>query len=544
MKALTFEEVEKALRGLKNGRTGSDDGLVAEMLKTAHQGLIEVLVLFFNDILQEVLDTPDSWKKVKVKVIFKKGDPELPKNYRPISIIPVLAKVYSTILYNRIKDDMDKRLAEEQYGFIRGRGCADAVHILRAIIEKSAEWGEQLWVATLDVEKAFDRVHHANLFESLVDGKVDASIIGALRRLYANMRASVVLGDGQESRGVNVQRGVRQGDPLSPLLFNLILNQVLEEVRTIWETRGYGTNVGSTLRGRRLTHVAFADDMTLVSRSWLSMKRMVLTLREALARRGLALHPAKCKVQTNISELQQRGSINLDDGFSIEVLEVGASLELLGTSLNLDDATGHEVNNRIASAWRMFWSMKPLLMNRKVSIIRRLRLFDATVGSCATWCCESWTLRAAELRKMETARRSMLRKIVITIRSDAEEWVDWIIRATHRALEWSTRAGVRVWGMLHHSRKWAWAGHVARSGSDTLLYRVTAWRDSTWQEMCKQQGIQRETRPSTRRWMKWEDALRRFCAAHFLTNWMDVAHSWETWKQLESDFVSWSLNAA
>jgi hypothetical protein len=192
MKALTFEEVEKALRGLKNGRTGSDDGLVAEMLKTAHRGLIEVLVLFFNDILQEGLDTPDSWKKVKVKVIFKKGDPELPKNYRPISIIPVLAKVYSTILYNRIKDDMDKRLAEEQYGFRRGRGCADAVHILRAIIEKSAEWGEQLWVATLDVEKAFDRVHHANLFESLVDGKVDASIIGALRRLYANMRASVV----------------------------------------------------------------------------------------------------------------------------------------------------------------------------------------------------------------------------------------------------------------------------------------------------------------------------------------------------------------
>ena len=331
---------------------------------------------------------------------------------------------------------------------------------------------KQLWFATLDVEKAFDRVHHASLFESLVDGKVDASIIGALRRLYANMRASVVLGDGQESRGVNVQRGVRQRDPLSPLLFNLVLNQVLEEVRTIWETRGYGTNVGATLRGRRLTHVAFADDMTLVSRSWLSMKRMVLTLREALARRGLALHPAKCKAQTNISELQQRGTINLDDGFSIEVLEVGASLELLGTSLNLDDATGHEVNNRIASAWRMFWSMKPLLMNRKVSIIRRLRLFDATVGSCATWCCESWTLRAAELRKMETARRSMLRKIVITIRSDAEEWVDWIIRATHRALEWSTRAGVRVWGMLHHSRKWAWAGHVARSGSDTWLYNI------------------------------------------------------------------------
>ena len=153
-----------------------------------------------------------------------------------------------------MRDVMDSKLADEQFGFRKGRGCSDAIHILRVVIEKSAEWGEQLWIATLDVEKAFDRVHHSSLFEALIAGKVDASVVAALSRLYADLWASVELWPGEESRTFQVQRGVRQGDPLSPSLFNLVLNQVLEEVRSAWRRRGYGTNVGASFRGERLTH--------------------------------------------------------------------------------------------------------------------------------------------------------------------------------------------------------------------------------------------------------------------------------------------------
>jgi hypothetical protein len=75
---LTTDEVDKALRMLKNGRTGADDGLVAEMLKTDHRGLIDALAAFLDDIFQNKLEAPDEWRQVKLKVIFKKGDPELP----------------------------------------------------------------------------------------------------------------------------------------------------------------------------------------------------------------------------------------------------------------------------------------------------------------------------------------------------------------------------------------------------------------------------------------------------------------------------------
>ena len=263
------------------------------------------------------------------------------------------------------------------------------------------------------------------------------------------------------------------------------------------------------------------------------MKRMLESLRVALLARGLSLHPSKCKLQTNDLSQEERGPTYISDGLVVEILERDENLELLGTSLSLADVTGQEFGHRIDSAWRMFWGMKPLLLNERASIRRRLRLFDATVGSCATWCCESRSPRAAELRQLETARRTMLRKIVGIRRAPEEDWVDWIKRATHKALDWALRAGVRDWNLWHYQRKWAWAGHVARSSTSTWLYRVSTWRDADWQACNADSGSLRLFRPSARRWMRWEDTLRRFC-----TTWQQLAQDREAWAARSTDFFT------
>ena len=106
--------------------------------------------------------------------------------------------------------------------------------------------------------------------------------------------------------------------------------------------------------------------------------------RAALHRRGLALHPSKCKAQTNIANWGLRGDVQIEDGFSLHVLPAGDAVEVLGTVLTLEDTTRTEIDHRIAAAWRKFWALKRLLLNRKVSIKQRLRLFDATGGQlCA-----------------------------------------------------------------------------------------------------------------------------------------------------------------
>ena len=92
--------------------------------------------------------------------MFKKGDARMPKDYRPIAIVPVMSKLYSMTLLYRIKDTIDNQLPVEQAGFRPGMGCTDQIHALRMVAEKAQEWGSTVWAASLDVEKAFDSVEH------------------------------------------------------------------------------------------------------------------------------------------------------------------------------------------------------------------------------------------------------------------------------------------------------------------------------------------------------------------------------------------------
>ena len=253
--------------------------------------------------------------------------------------------------------------------------------------------------------------------------------------------------------------------------------------------------------------------MTLIARSWISLRRMLISLRQALARRGLALHPSKCKAQTNLESCHRRGEIKIEEGFNIEVLPEGQGLKLLGTVLTLEDTTRHEMRNRIASGWRMFWSMKPLLLNGKVSKKKRLRLLDSTVANCVLWSCQSWTPRVEELKSLRSTQRAMMRKIVGQGRAPEEDWIPWIRRTTKKACDMANECKVRDWVTAHFAGKWSWAGHVARRPSDAWTWKTTTWRDTQWQSWANELGANRPLRPSRRRHMKMgaydEEILRR-----------------------------------
>ncbi len=175
--------------------------------------------------------------------------------------------------------------------------------------------------------------------------------------------------------------------------FQHIMTQVLSECEVAWQRRGNGTEFGRGLSGKSLAHVAFADDVTLVARTWLSLKRMVLELRQRLMERGLRLHPSKCKAHPNCLEWDRRGPVLLEEGFSLFVLEEERCLAVLGTSLSLLDVTKPEIDHRIAVGWRKFWAMKRLLLNGNVSLKKRLHLFDSTVGSTVLYASHAWTPR-------------------------------------------------------------------------------------------------------------------------------------------------------
>ena len=115
--SMSLEEVREAFTKMKRGKTCAETGLVAEMLQHAQASVLRLLAEAFSDTLQGRLELPESWCMSKMVVLFKKGDPTLAKNYRPIAIAPVLSKRFSTIILNRLKGRLDRLQGPEQAGF-------------------------------------------------------------------------------------------------------------------------------------------------------------------------------------------------------------------------------------------------------------------------------------------------------------------------------------------------------------------------------------------------------------------------------------------
>ena len=283
-------------RKLKWGRASGDDKLLAEMLKNGHEGLMDAIARIFTDILHGVCVVLATWQVSRLVVLFKKGDATLPKNYRPIAIIPVLNKLFNGVLLARVKTKLEDLQGPEQAGFRPDFSCSDVFHFLRMVREESHEWGLEVWTASLDLEKAFDKISHESVFYSLIDADVDPDIIRVLFELHREQEADVQT-DSTKSRTSCIKRGVRQGDPLSPVLFNNLTRIIFAEFTAKWKAKRFGVAVGEDLD--KLTHVMFADDTTLVTTSKRALVVMIADVHEALARHGFNLNFDKCLVQTN-----------------------------------------------------------------------------------------------------------------------------------------------------------------------------------------------------------------------------------------------------
>ena len=138
------------------------------------------------------------------------------------------------------------------------------VTFLRLVAEKADEWGEVVWAASLDLEKAFDKVHHTAVLKSLMNAGIEPDIVSFLWQCYKQQSAYVSLDANTKGRLFEILRGVRQGDPLSPVLSNNVTREIYAKLKARWAQKGFGTVVcgGAILKS---THEMFADDVTLLA---------------------------------------------------------------------------------------------------------------------------------------------------------------------------------------------------------------------------------------------------------------------------------------
>ena len=183
-KAVTNEEVATALSDMKGGKSGGESEVTAELLKTGGMIVVECLTKLFNQVWNGQT-LPDDWTKSTIVPIYKrKGDTLVCANYRPIKLVEHPMKILEKVVTARLKNIIN--IDEMQRGFVAGRSTMDAIFLVRQIQEKFLEKNRTLWMAFVDLEKAYDRVPRELVFWALRRKQVPETLIDLIRTLYQN----------------------------------------------------------------------------------------------------------------------------------------------------------------------------------------------------------------------------------------------------------------------------------------------------------------------------------------------------------------------
>ena len=146
------------------------------------------------------------------------------RNWKPIAIVKITYKIFAKMLHDRLQPLLEREQSMDQVCFRRGTGIDHALAVFETVCGKSVEWNAEIWFASLDLTKAFDRVEHDQLFQALKEQHVPQPYIALLKAIYSSQTGSVFGG-----RPFEIQRGVKQGDILSPMLFNAALECALRK---------------------------------------------------------------------------------------------------------------------------------------------------------------------------------------------------------------------------------------------------------------------------------------------------------------------------
>ena len=268
---ITEEEVKKAIDNLPRGKSPGLDGFPVEFYKTYWTKIKELFMAYVREVRREGL--PNNRNVSVIKLSYKKkGDILLLSNYRPISLINADVKIISKVLAERLKIVLPSIIHPTQTA-VFGRRIDQNIHLVRDLIDISNRDEDTAAFIFLDQEKAFDRVNHKFLFKVMEAFGIGNNFIDWIRRIYSN--ATSVLGiNGFFSEKIQLKRGVRQGCPLSALLYVLVI-----EVLAL-QLRNNPNIVGFTIGGEKIISVHYMDDTTIIIKQNRCFKEVIKELAQ------------------------------------------------------------------------------------------------------------------------------------------------------------------------------------------------------------------------------------------------------------------------
>nr|XP_043068191.1 uncharacterized protein LOC122321607 [Drosophila bipectinata] len=291
-------EVKDAIQRLKNNKSAGADGLPAELLKAA------------------------DWNLSMICPILKKGDATVRTNYRGISLLPVAYKVLTSVLCERLKPHAEALIGPYQCGFRPGKSTVDQIFTLRQILEKSYENQIDTYHLFVDYKAAFDSPRRDRLYAAMSELGIPAKLTRLCRMTLSNTISSVKVGSGQSETFIT-KCGLRQGDSLSCILFNILMERIIRKAGV--------HRSGTILTNRCVQLLGYADDIDIIGRTKRDVTGAFGAIEKESAKVGLAVNMKTTKFMVCSS----RESRRLDSQLTAENYSFGSFKEFiyLGTAI-------------------------------------------------------------------------------------------------------------------------------------------------------------------------------------------------------------------
>ena len=300
------------------------------------------------------------------------------KSWRPLTLLNSIFKIASGILAQRLKKKIPKITHKHQYGFVNGKNASDMVELLKKIIGEEKKEGINTVLLALDFKGAFDTVKHEAIIRALKMKKFGGKFINRVAALLAGNESKIIVNgrmNGDEK--VKIRRSARQGDPLSPYLFILVLDELLERMDDDYLLKGI--QIGS----EKITSLAFADDnYTAITDTTEGIKLKVNKIKQTMEKfrkkTGLTINVAKSEILCNDRTLADRLK-------SLEEIDLKTTIVSLGIPIGVDASIENEITSRLEMGLNMVEKIEVINVLIIPKVIHLMRHLKYNKKKCDEW---------------------------------------------------------------------------------------------------------------------------------------------------------------
>uniref|UniRef100_A0A3B3H9P1 Reverse transcriptase domain-containing protein n=1 Tax=Oryzias latipes TaxID=8090 RepID=A0A3B3H9P1_ORYLA len=351
---ITLEEAEKAMRSLALDKSPGSDGLTINFYRHFWDHLKEQFLLVIKEI-SELNILPTTMKQGVITLIPKPGkDARLIDNLRPISLLNSDYKILTNIYASRLKTGLNQIISDTQSGFLKGRSIHNNIRLVLDLIDYNQLIEDDGFILFLDFFKAFDTVEHKFMFQTLEIFGFGPNFISFVQTIYNDTNSVVILPNGISPRFL-INKGIKQGCPISPLLFIT----ATEMLSILIKNSGFSK---LSVLGEQLAITQLADDTAIFMKDSHQIPDIIQTVDFFSKASGLKLNLSKCELLP----------VHHSDQSVLHNIPVRTVVKYLGVHISKDSKTMEEMN-----LWKTLEKCKVNLnmwSQRDISILGRVFL--------------------------------------------------------------------------------------------------------------------------------------------------------------------------